>query len=103
MKDGDRNSTFFHQRASNRRSRNKIKGLTDAAGRWQTSPDLISKILIQYYENIFKSEGSDLDALGTILESVHPCVSLDMNESLLAHYTDEEIKKAFLDASLKVT
>lgn len=94
LKDGDRNSAFFHRRASNRKSRNKVKGLNDAAGNWQTNPELVSKILVQYYEGIFKSEGSDLEALDGILDSVHSRVSEDMNEALLAYYSDEEIKKA---------
>ena len=32
--DGDRNTSFFHQKASNRRQRNIIHGLTDDNGTW---------------------------------------------------------------------
>lgn len=85
LKEGDRNSAFVHRKASNRRSRNKIKGLTNEDGHWQSDPN---------YENIFKTEGFDLEALQEVLASVQPCVSPAMNESLLASYTDEEIKWA---------
>lgn len=61
LKDGDRNSAFFHRRASNRKSRNKVKELNNAAGNWQTNPKLVSKILVQYYEGIFK-ENCDVNA-----------------------------------------
>lgn len=94
LKEGDRNSAFFHRKASNRRSRNKIKGLTDEDGHWHSDPKEVSDILLRYYENIFKTEGFDLEALQEVLASVQPCVSPAMNESLLASYTDEEIKRA---------
>lgn len=32
LKEGDRNSSFFHRGASNRNSKNMIKGLTDELG-----------------------------------------------------------------------
>lgn len=35
ISEGDRNTKFFHQRASNRRRKNRIKGLFDAVGVWQ--------------------------------------------------------------------
>ncbi|XP_024178589.1 uncharacterized protein LOC112184556 [Rosa chinensis] len=37
LKDGDRNSRFFHKKASNRRQKNRIKGLFDVNGVWQES------------------------------------------------------------------
>lgn len=94
LKEGDRNSSFFHRRASNRRSRNKIKGLTNEEGYWHDNPDEVSVFLIRYYENIFKFEGSDLEAMREVIDTVKPRVSPTMNESLLASYTNEEIKKA---------
>ena len=32
---GDRNTSFFHAKASNVRQRNSIKGMCDAKGIWQ--------------------------------------------------------------------
>lgn len=94
LKDGDRNSVFFHRRASNRRSRNRFSGLMDENGVWCSKPSEYTGILTRYYDNIFKSEGSDFEAMEEVLQAVLPCVSSDMNDSLIAPYTDEEIKKA---------
>lgn len=95
LKDGDRNSAFFHRRASNRRSRNKIKGLNDENGDWISNPAAVSGILARYYDHIFKSEGvDDHDAMSEVLQTIQPRVTTSMNDSLVAHYTDEEIKQA---------
>jgi hypothetical protein len=94
LKEGDRNSAFFHQKASDKRSRNKVVGLTDEAGVWQTNPNDVAGILVRYYEGIFRAEGFDSDALQEVLYSVKPCVTSAMNASLLATYSDAEIKQA---------
>ncbi|XP_061993936.1 uncharacterized protein LOC133711869 [Rosa rugosa] len=94
LKEGDRNTPFFHRRASNRRSRNKVTGITNEEGMWTSDPDQISETLVRYYENIFHTEGSDSAAISTVLQALQPKVTDSMNEVLLAPYTDEEIKKA---------
>ena len=47
-----------------------------------------------YYDHSFKSKGVDNGVIDKILQVVQPCVSLSMNESLVAPYIDEEIKQA---------
>lgn len=58
LKDGDRNSFFFHQKASNRKKRNTINLLVDEDGVKYSKQDEISKMLREYYQNIFKSEAA---------------------------------------------
>ena len=40
----DKNSKFFHQRASQRRRKNHISGIQDADGSWSTSEDQITQV-----------------------------------------------------------
>ena len=94
LKEGDRNTSFFHRRASNRRCRNRVKGLTDSSGQWTSDPKEVADILISYYENIFKSEHVDPAALEVVLATVQKKVTTDMNKDLLAEYSDQEIRKA---------
>ncbi|XP_024178720.1 uncharacterized protein LOC112184715 [Rosa chinensis] len=94
LRDGDRNTSFFHRRASNRRCRNRVKGLRNGQGQWTSQPIEVSDILINYYETIFRSETVDSIALETILDSMQPKVTEEMNRDLVASYTDSEIKKA---------
>ncbi|XP_024163967.1 uncharacterized protein LOC112170934 [Rosa chinensis] len=94
LKEGDRNTTFFHRKASNRRSRNLIKGLLDDHGIWQTEPQEIQAILLQYFQTIFSAEQVDEEAI-VVVTAATPCrVTLQMNDALLAPYTNEEIKMA---------
>ncbi|XP_062014089.1 uncharacterized protein LOC133730531 [Rosa rugosa] len=58
LKDGDRNSAYFHRKASNRRSHNLIKGLMNEHGVWQVDPNHVKDILLKYYNNIFTTEGT---------------------------------------------
>ncbi|XP_024156261.1 uncharacterized protein LOC112164272 [Rosa chinensis] len=66
----------------------------DFMGQWTSQPNEVADILVNYYENIFRSEQVDNDALGLILDSLLPKVTEAMNNDLLAPYTDSEIKKA---------
>ncbi|XP_062014512.1 uncharacterized protein LOC133731059 [Rosa rugosa] len=79
LKDGDRNTAFFHRRASNRKSRNCITGLFDLEGTWQTSPSAIATTLTNYYENIFRHEHYDPFAADIVLNTVQTRVTVEMN------------------------
>ncbi|XP_062014370.1 uncharacterized protein LOC133730878 [Rosa rugosa] len=94
LKDGDKNSAFFHRKASNRRSRNCIKGLLDDSGIWQVEPDVVKRMLLEYYQQIFASEGIDDHALSNIFRATPMKVLPHMNRDLLLPYTDKEIRVA---------
>ncbi|XP_062010480.1 uncharacterized protein LOC133726849 [Rosa rugosa] len=59
LKDGDHNMAFFHRRASNRRCRNRVKGLLNDEGQWTVDQGEVNELIIQYYEAIFRAGGSD--------------------------------------------
>ena len=53
LQKGDQNTQFFHNKASHRYKRNKIEELKNEAGVVCTDEEEISKILIDYYQNLF--------------------------------------------------
>ena len=55
LKEGDQNTKFFHNRASHRYKRNRIKELKIEAGIICTNEEEISNILIDYYQKLFTS------------------------------------------------
>lgn len=71
MKEGDRNTRFFHQRASNRRRKNTIKGLRDEAELWQDSPDGIEHVVVDYFQKIFRSQGVLPNAMREVTDAVN--------------------------------
>ncbi|XP_024200296.1 uncharacterized protein LOC112203585 [Rosa chinensis] len=94
LKDGDRNSAFFHRKATNRRTRNAIKGLKDSQGEWQIDPVIVQRLLVNYYKNVFTSSGANLEAINEVISATSPMVTMEMNEALLQPYTEDEIRAA---------
>ena len=55
LKEGDRNTSFFHTKALNRKQRNWIQGLEDENGLWQEGIDEIEYVATQYFSTLFTS------------------------------------------------
>ena len=55
LKEGDRNTSFFHTKASNRKQWNWIQGLEDENGLWQEGIDEIEYVATQYFSTLFTS------------------------------------------------
>ncbi|CAM8924024.1 unnamed protein product [Rhodiola kirilowii] len=95
MSQGDKNTKFFHARASQRRKKNWIEKLQDGQGVVHEDQNKIMEIISSYFSNLFQStltgNTSDLDAQ---LRSVAPVVNDDMNAWLLKEISDEEIRAA---------
>ena len=74
---GDRNTSFFHAKASLRQRKNLIEGLMDANGVRQEDKCKIEEIVVEYYNNLFTSSSpSDFSEL---LQAIQPKVTLLMN------------------------
>nr|POE77153.1 putative ribonuclease h protein [Quercus suber] len=67
LKCGDRNTSYFHSKASHRFRRNKILGIRDSANAWCTDEKQIKDIASSYFLSLFaSSQPSDLsDILST--------------------------------------
>ena len=90
--DGDRNTSFFHQKASNQKDRNSIRGICDATGQWQEDDHTTENIILDYFETIFRSNWpTDTSVL---VDAVQPMVTDEMNTFLTRAFTTEEVHKA---------
>lgn len=70
LKDGDKNTSYFHHKASQRKRRNLILKLQDDNGEWKTSEEDIGKRITDYISAIFSSSGpSNMEAA---LEGLRP-------------------------------
>ena len=69
-RNGDRNTKYFHSRATTRFRRNKVEGIRDEEGNWQDQQHDISVVLVDYFKDLFSSceaNGSqDVDMLSCI-------------------------------------
>ena len=92
LKHGDKNTKFFHAKASQKRQRNFIQGLKNHDDIWVEEEEEIASVATRFFENIFKA--SDCDRLEECLAAVHPKVSPDMQDILSSEYSTKEIKAA---------
>ncbi|XP_059436284.1 uncharacterized protein LOC132169234 [Corylus avellana] len=89
LKQGDKNSKFFHASVKQRRRTNKISSILDERGQLHNNPDAVEGAFIQYYTSLFTSTMSE--GTQACLEPLPRSVSEGMNENLLRMFTKEEI------------
>ncbi|KAL4367600.1 hypothetical protein GQ457_05G015000 [Hibiscus cannabinus] len=93
LKSGDKNTRFFHSRASARRKKNHILGLYNSSNTWEEGSDSVLCIASAYFTEIFTSSFSWVDPM--ILDSIQPTVTPSMNADLTKPFTAEEVTAAF--------
>ncbi|XP_075507434.1 uncharacterized protein LOC142544260 [Primulina tabacum] len=94
LKDGDKNTRFFHTSASARKKTNKLNRLKDANGHWQEEQSKICEVAHDYFQNLFSA---DANSPYEVLDEVRPCVTDSQNEKLVMSFTTEEFKEAVFD------
>ena len=88
----DLNTKFHHALTKQRRVRNRIVGLHDAAGNWITEDNGVEKVAIDYFEDLFSTTSpSEFDSF---LTEVTPGITPQMNQRLLRIATEDEVKEA---------
>ena len=92
LKEGDRNTSFFHARASARRRTNRIRWLCKPDGTRCEDQKGIQEMVHNFYLNLFSSEPST--SMDAVLDAIPAKVTAEMNKALLQDYTNEEIKTA---------
>ncbi|XP_074301413.1 uncharacterized protein LOC141632800 [Silene latifolia] len=91
LKDGDRNTKFFHTRVGERKRKNTIHKLVDDDGNTHTGEEGISSVAMAYFQSLFASSNP---RNFEVLESLGQRVSHDMNSNLAQDYKEEEVIKA---------
>jgi hypothetical protein len=92
LAEGDMNTKFFHQKASNRKKKNRIHKLTRDNGTICDNQNELEQMARGFYENLYKAENTI--GIEEVLSHVPRKVTGDMNESLNAAYSKEEVKTA---------
>lgn len=90
----DRNTSYFHCRASMRQKLNRIEGMTDDHGSWCTSTGEVHDIIIGYCTTLFFSSNPLVEDIQGVTNNVEPCVSHHMNFVLQRPFTEEEVRRA---------
>ncbi|XP_041011395.1 uncharacterized protein LOC121255185 [Juglans microcarpa x Juglans regia] len=92
LKDGNRNTKFFHKCASVKKQKNLIQKLQTKVGQILTNPDDIGGEFQSVFRDLFTSFNPIVP--NSLLENLRPTVMLEMNFSLTKVYSREEIELA---------
>ena len=92
LKEGDKNTRFFHEKASNRKQRNTIMGIMDESDTWHENEDKVVDIITGYYQSLFTT--SQPVICQEFLDAIQPGVTPQMNHMLTRDFTAAEVKKA---------
>ncbi|KAK5839725.1 hypothetical protein PVK06_008557 [Gossypium arboreum] len=92
LREGDRNTRYFHSKATGRLKKNIIEKLKDAEGKWVTNSMDVNKVAKDYFVRLFRSNGQNANTqeMGYIKE----CVMRETNEWLCMVYTEKEVLQA---------
>lgn len=92
MSQGDRNTKYFHSKATKRHRRNSIRGIRDTQNQWQEVPESIASVLINFYQELFLS--SNLSLANGVLDRIPHLISADMNQELSKEFLACEVQIA---------
>ncbi|GAU39667.1 hypothetical protein TSUD_60340 [Trifolium subterraneum] len=91
LKDGDRNTKFFHGKANQRKKTNCIKKLKDDDEIWWSGQDNVEKVFLHYFADLFSSS-NPVDVEKTC-EAIKKRLSPDHVELCNQSFTAKEIKE----------
>lgn len=92
LKAGNKNTSYFHSKVTHRRKQNFNGGLQDNNDRWQSDLGEIKNILSEYFNDIYASHQPR--NFNLVTSDFAPRVPMDMNRSLTAPLSLEEVKHA---------
>ena len=94
LTEGDKNTAFFHQKASQRRRVNTVNRLKDKNGQWVENDEHVETLLLEYFNEMYTSKG--VHDLSKILDLVQTKVTREMNRRLMQPYTEAEVFDALM-------
>lgn len=94
LKEGDKNTKFFHAKGSARKRKNKIWGIEDGQGKWTEDIAEVEAEFCEYFQEIFTSSRTSQDQIDNALVGLMLKVTQDMKSMLEQPFTAEEVSNA---------
>lgn len=94
IREGDKNTKFFHSKATSRKRKNKIWGIENNQGKWIEEQNEVDKEFCEYFQDLFSSTNPTKAQMDAALEGMKPNVTEEMNDRLADPFTAEDISEA---------
>ncbi|PPS10817.1 hypothetical protein GOBAR_AA09822 [Gossypium barbadense] len=85
----DKNTSFFHNFANQRKKRNKVKRLRGPNGGWITDEAEKVKIVTEYFKELSRASNTSND--DRVLLGINECIHDNMNKTLLEDFVIEDV------------
>lgn len=92
LRNGDKNSGFFHSTTVQRRVKNKVSRICNGDGIWLEKEEDIASCFSSFFKDLFKASGGR--DFGDVLSCIDCIVNDEDNASLCRPITDLEVKDA---------
>ena len=89
---GDKNTKYFHSKASKRKKKIMILGLEDEKGNWCNTKEGIADIVVSYFHKLYIA--SYPTRVAKVIATILTRVTSEMNQSLMKEFTKEEVEEA---------
>ncbi|XP_048491463.1 uncharacterized protein LOC125492783 [Beta vulgaris subsp. vulgaris] len=97
IKEGDENTSLFHQSIKARKMQNMVYSIYDEKGVWCDNLESASQTFLTYYQALLGGNVSSRKEVLQQLVQEAPVVTSEHRTILTAPYTREEVKKALFD------
>ncbi|KAL9438929.1 hypothetical protein AB3S75_024574 [Citrus x aurantiifolia] len=94
IREGDKNTKYFHSRATSRKRKNKIWGIENNQGKWIKEKNEVDKEFCEYFQDLFSSLNHTKAQMDAALEGMKLKVTEEMNDRLAEPFTAEDISEA---------
>ncbi|KAL7111975.1 hypothetical protein ACP275_05G123500 [Erythranthe tilingii] len=90
IREGDRNTSFFHAKATIRKKINMVHKIKDSAGIWRDRPEEIEHVISDYFEHIFKTTDPNDNEIDEMLQGIDPRISTEAAHRLTLPFSESE-------------
>ena len=92
LKHGDKNTSFFHTKASSRYNRNTIQGVMDNSGIWQSEDEGIENSFVDYFGSLFTTSNPMVSE--ELIQAIQGKVTEPMNALLTRDFQATKVDSA---------
>lgn len=96
--DGDKNTIYFHHKATHHQKRNNIRGLYNERGEWKDEKADMDAFIADYFSNLFATEHPS--GLVEALAGVEEVITREMNMALDSEPKGEVFEKHYFKCTL---